>query len=301
MIPLSMLAVVIPNQHSPQIGAVLTALHQQTAAHQIDAIIVVGQDHTGQVAQWSGVDYIALPRPTPPALSRDIGAYLATSEYILFLDADCIARPDLIERLLACHAAGQSVVSGSIWLAVEAGIQGYWTACDNTLVFAPWLHHAVAGAQPYLPSCCLSVRRAAFLAAGGFGPHHGVGGEDIDLSLRLRNQGHLLWFEPRAVVEHRHIRTSAVAVWQHLRGYGRKHPRYWQAYPMLMPTSHRIETLRPLAALLVGWSLPLALRDVVRLYRKTPVLRRYWHLLPGLVFGKSGWYWGVAETLYSEA
>jgi hypothetical protein len=41
----------------------------------------------------------------------------------------------------------------------------------------------------------------------------------------------------------------------------------------------------------------IALRDVLMLYWKTPALHALWHLLLGMVWGKTAWYWGAAEML----
>jgi hypothetical protein len=55
--------------------------------------------------------------------------------------------------------------------------------------------------------------------------------------------------------------------------------------------------LRPLAGIILALSPLLALRDALALYRQTGSARAAWHLLPGVVWGKLAWYWGIVEAL----
>src|SRR3954453_23447533 len=99
-----MISIVIPNLHSPLIGKVIQALASQTARGSIHEVIVVGQDRYDQIP--ADVRFIPTPQPISPAAARNLGARLAGGEYLLFLDADCVAAPDLVEQLLKCHRQG---------------------------------------------------------------------------------------------------------------------------------------------------------------------------------------------------
>ena len=101
-----MISIIIPNLHSPLIGQVIQALAAQTARSSIREIIVVGQDRYGQIP--ASVRFVATPQPISPAAARNLGARLAAGDYLLFLDADCVAAPDLVEQLLKCHRQGHA-------------------------------------------------------------------------------------------------------------------------------------------------------------------------------------------------
>jgi GT2 family glycosyltransferase len=165
-------------------------------------------------------------------------------------------------------------------------------------LFAPFLTTTPSGPRIYLASYNLSIRRALFLASGGFNERFKqAAGEDYDLSLRLRQQGYTLFCEPRAAVEHCHQRTTAATVWRHVRMFGHEHVKFWQQYPDMLPSSPDVRRVRSLVGLILALSPLLALRDVLRLYRQTPGIYGYWYLLPGMVWGKIGWYWGIVASV----
>jgi GT2 family glycosyltransferase len=283
------ISVVIPNLHSPLIDQVVEALERQTARDQIDEIIVVGQDRHRLVPHSATA--ITTPQPLAAAAARNLGARHARGAYLLFLDADCIAAPDLVDHLLDYYRRGCPVVGGSI--AVRS--DNYWVQCDHMLVFASYLPGVAAGERSYLPSGNLSVRREIFERIGGFDERFpGAAGEELDFCLRLRGAGHSLYFAPGAVVYHQHIRGTAKSIWIHLRRFGQITAKLWGMYPALFPAPLG-GRLRQWSGLIIAAAPLLALRDVLRLYLVTPELRSYRRLIPGMVWAKMAWYWGVAE------
>ncbi|HWQ13412.1 MAG TPA: glycosyltransferase [Roseiflexaceae bacterium] len=289
-----MFSIIIPTLHAPLLHEAVAAAARQTARHLVREIIVVGQEPSGRVP--APARFVETSRPLAAGAARNLGARMAAGETLLFLDADCIAAPDLVERHAARHAAGHTVVGGGV--VVEPA--GYWTDCDNLLIFAPFLDSAPSGPRPFLPSLNLSLRRALFDALGGFDERFaGAAGEDTELCLRLRAAGHQLFFAPEARVTHRPQRTSAGAVFSHLRAYGRAHYRVQRQHPRLMPSP--LGRLSPALAGAVLAAAPLlALVDALRLLRAHPVLRRRPSALGGMAWAKLGWYWGAAEALMAH-
>lgn len=288
-------SIVIPNLHSPLIGDVVAALRRQTLASAIREIIVVGMDRFNLVSP--NVQFIATPQPVAPAIARNTGARAAQGQLLLFLDADCIAAPDLIEQLIARHAAGQPVIGGAMQIETDS----YWVLCDNLLSFTDTLASASAGERAYLPSFCLAVERELFEQAGGFDERFaGAAGEDIDLSMRLRGLGYSLQFEPALRVAHRPQRASARAVWQHQRGYGQMY--YWVAceYPELL-SSPLARLPSWVGNLLLLGAPALALKDIGWLLLRYPAARARASTLPGLIWGRIGWYAGIRQSLRKPA
>jgi Glycosyl transferase family group 2 len=159
-------------------------------------------------------------REQSPAHARNAGAAAAcaASEWILFLDADTVAPPDLLDRYFVAPIADDvGAVAGGIAAASlgrSAGIVARYGAHKNFLDAGAHLAH------PFMPRAAaanLLVRRAAFDAVGGF--FEGLrAAEDTDFSWRLQRAGWTLASRPAAAVEHQY-RDSLRGLRRQWRGY----------------------------------------------------------------------------------
>lgn len=285
-------SVIIPNLNSPIINEVLQALDQQQQLPY--EIMVIGRDEERRITANARVHYIETSTPVSAAVARNIGAKLAHGEILWFLDADCLPYPRCICYHLEAHHRGEVVVGGGITFDDTH----YWHLCDNLAVFTPFLVTRPPGERPYLPSFNLSIRRELFCQLGGFDEQFpGAAGEDTDLSFRLRQHGHRLFFEPAAVVEHRHQRMKSGDLWRHLSAFGRSYAAIYPRYPELTGRRRRTdlacgqpERLRIIAPL-------LAVIDCIERYIRYPELRTYPQAIPGLLFSRLAWYDGIANGL----
>jgi GT2 family glycosyltransferase len=176
--------------------------------------------HAARAAHPAPVRLIDARGERSPAHARNAGAAAAAdgAEWILFLDADTIAPPDLLEGYFAEPIADDvGAVAGGIAaapLGPSAGIVARYGAHKNFLDAGAHLAH------PFLPRAAaanLLVRRAAFDAVGGF--FEGLrAAEDTDFSWRLQRAGWTLAGRPSAVVAHRY-RDSVPDLRRQWRGY----------------------------------------------------------------------------------
>lgn len=141
------------------------------------------------------------------ARARNVGAESARGEVVVFLDAHCFVRPGSLERLaaalenpdvgLAGPAIGDLCSGGP---AIGCGL--VFTGPDLNIRWLPRAaHHAYT--VPLTSGCCQAVRRADFLAWGGFDP--GMtrwGAEDLEICLRVALDGLDVVVEPRSEVFH---------------------------------------------------------------------------------------------------
>jgi len=282
-------SVIMTNLHSSQLGDVIEALRRQTIRPL--EVIVVGQDRYGLAHDDGWVRVVATPRPTPPAVARNVGLAYARGEICCFLDSDCVPVENWLALLLDHQARGQLVVGGSIGFQPQT----YWQLCDNIACLGAFMATASPGQRPYLLSGNVAIHRTVLRHTGGFDPRfRQAAGEDAELGLRIRSKGYTIQFEPRAVVYHHTNRNDARSVWYHMRTFGTQWSLVAQRHGALLGGSlwQRLYDLAP--PLGVAAAPAAALRDVYQFYGAQPaLLRRYWSTLPGVFWARLGWYAGL--------
>lgn len=136
---------------------------------------------------------------------RNQGARAACGEWLLFIDSDCEASPELFDAYRrACNADTTiDVVAGpTVFREAETP---FTRRISRSSLLSPF--HRPAGPSRELPwatTSNLMVRRAAFESVGGFREDFPfrLGGDDTDLCLRLRDAGCPVIAVPDAVCFH---------------------------------------------------------------------------------------------------
>jgi hypothetical protein len=197
--------------------AAIAALRRLELEAQDELILV---DNAGIVPAAAGVRVVRAAGERSPAHARNAGAERAQREWILFLDADCVAPAELLARFFAEPVAGDvGALAGAVAPAgvggdEASGLAARYGAAKSFLDQDAHLSHS------YLPRAVaanLLVRREAFEAVGGF--YEGVrAAEDTDLSWRIQRAGWRLEGRPQARVEHRY-RPTVRALRRQWRGY----------------------------------------------------------------------------------
>jgi GT2 family glycosyltransferase len=206
----------------------VTALKSLTVR---DGDEVILSDNIGGVGPVEGVTVVHATGERSPSHARNAGAAHATRDWILFLDADCVPDPGLIDAYF-----GQPVDDRVGALAGEVvPVPGGQTLAERYGAARNFLGQQAHLAHPYRPRAVaanLLVRRAAFEQLDGF--VLGVrAGEDTDFCWRLQDAGWLLQARP-ARVEHRY-RATVSELRRQWRGYAAG--RAWLAtrYPGFQP------------------------------------------------------------------
>ncbi len=283
------ISVVIPMLDSPIIDQTLDSLGRQTVGLSQIEVIVVGRDGHGLVVEDELVRFVDMGRPVAPAVARNRGLAGAAGEIVAFIDSDCIAADDWLETMLAAYASDlhRTVVGGSVGFESD----NYWTLADNISTFYRFLSSTAAGERLHLPSLNFSARREVLESAGGFDERYPTpSGEDTDLSLRLRQAGHVLYFEPRAVVYHRPARRDLGALLRHAREFGRYSPRMQPEHAELLDMPAVLRN----SVLLLALSPLLAAGVTARIFAMDPGVRRYWYTAPAIFLAKLAWCVGAA-------
>jgi glycosyl transferase family 2 len=193
--------------------AALSALTALARGPQDELILA---DNSGIAPPADGVTVVAAEGEQSPSHARNTGAQHATREWILFLDADCRAPADLLDRFFAQDVAGDvGALAGAVVPAAAGG--GLAARYGTAKRFLDQDAHLAHGYMPRAVAANLLVRREAFLAIGGF--YEGVrAAEDTDFSWRLQRAGWRLEGRRAASVEHRY-RTTVRALRRQWRGY----------------------------------------------------------------------------------
>ncbi len=124
-----------------------------------DELLLV--DNSGSAIEQPDVTVIAAPGEHSPAHARNTGAKAADRDWILFLDADCRPRPDLLEAYFSEPIPDRvgALAGEVVGVAEAASLAARYGAARGFLSQQNHLAH------PYLPRAVaanLLVRRAAF-------------------------------------------------------------------------------------------------------------------------------------------
>ena len=162
---------------------------RNTKALNIQLIVVdnTSTDKTAEIAAQCGAKVINVP-PGNPGRARNAGVKQSASEYIAFIDADCVLPDNWLLNSIDTLIKPQVVAVGSPQAPAphDAGwVERVWV---NTIIpeeSTEW--------KPvdWLPSFNLLLRRSDFVSAGGFDESLQTC-EDSDLSYRLGKRGKLV-------------------------------------------------------------------------------------------------------------
>ena len=123
-------------------------------------------DDTAEVARSLGAEVIRLPHRAGPAQARNVAVEQVDTELVLFIDSDCVAHPDVVDRVQAAFAADAGLVSLMGSYDAEPPERNFFSQYMNLRHHITHQHanrdHAGFWAG------CGAVRRSAFNRAGGF-------------------------------------------------------------------------------------------------------------------------------------
>jgi glycosyltransferase involved in cell wall biosynthesis len=286
-------SVIIPNLNSPIIDKAVQSILDQVTDIEFE-IIVVGQDAYNRILKDSKVEFIKTRDPTPPAIARNTGVEHSIGDIILFMDADCIANPDLLQKHFNAHQDfGERLIGGSVSFPQEQ----YWLLCDNISTFHEYFSSLPAGQRKILPTLNLSLKKTSWERIGGFDrgyPH--AAGEDADFSYRASRLNIVPYFYPQACVSHQPNRSTFRAIIHHAFILGRYsikvNPRYYtkQFGSILFRNKILLRLSSPILAASVVFNMLLA--------ERLPF--RYWYTLPIVYLLKIVWCFGAAEDMLKK-
>jgi GT2 family glycosyltransferase len=169
--------------------------------------------------------------PASSYYARQRAAARATGEWLVFVDADCVPDPALLDAYFdPAPADATGVLAGGIedWVDTDSAVARH-IAARRKLDQANTLAHP----RPYAQTANAAVRRAAFEGAGGW-PDPVRSGGDADLCWRLAVAGWAIESRPHARVRHRN-RSSLRALLAQLHRHGAGMQWLDRRYPGAFP------------------------------------------------------------------
>lgn len=144
-----------------------------------------------------------------------------SANLILIINNDVVVAPDMLDRLVAAWSPGVGAASPRIYYYDRPDI--IWSSgflCHPvTLEMTGGQRNRPVAAAPettpfsvdYLLGCALLLDREALIKTGLFDPRFYLYYEDLDLSLRLRQQGYCLLTVPTASMWHKVAGSSSLS------------------------------------------------------------------------------------------
>jgi GT2 family glycosyltransferase len=191
----------------------LRSLDEQTAAPTAYRILVVdnaGDEATRRVCRERGADYVHEPR-LGLSHARNRGMEEASTPWVLYIDDDVQAPPDLLARVVdRVSEADYAALGGQVkpWFRSPPPrwLNRYYR---SPLRPSPaMIAFGELGEEEYLIGCLLAVRRSGWAAVGGFSAALGMQGgavgraEEDEFQLRLRRAGFRIYYDPAIEIDH---------------------------------------------------------------------------------------------------
>jgi glycosyltransferase involved in cell wall biosynthesis len=277
-------SVIIPARHAPLLPRVLESVLSPAHQTQLIEVIVISADEV--VFGDERVKWLRTDQPQTAPVARNLGIQAAQGEWLAFIDADCLAAPQWLDRLLSAAQRGYRVVGGG----VEFGRAAYWGDVHNVSMLHEFHVSAPSGPRRFLPTLNLLVQRSVYDEVGGMNEQFRRA-QDLEWTARMTAHGIALWFEADAAVTHCPQRTRG-SLWRDYRETGkasyqvRARSIEQQPLPHWLNTSRRLRVLSPIIAAAV----------TARIYLKRPALLKHLITAPGVWFTKLAWCFGAADA-----
>ena len=181
----------------------MSSLEAQVTEHRFDVTLVdSSSDGTADLVEqmFPTVQVLRFKERKFCGSARNIGIAQATGRIIAFIDADCIAARDWIDRIALAHDGLDAAVAGTVANARPAGVVG-WAAYFTE--FSQWTPGTPGRLMIDAPGANMSYKKELFERLGGL--IEGTYCSDTEFHWRMRRAGHQIRFCSDIIVSHQSI------------------------------------------------------------------------------------------------
>lgn len=158
-------------------------------------------DDCRPLAAKYGARVIDIAGPRGPAVARNVASAMATRDVLVFVDADVVASPAVVDRMARIFEEQPDVSAVFGAYDEHPGDKGFVSQYKN-LAHA-YVHRVSRPSAKTFWAGFGGVRRSAFMAVGGFDERFERPSiEDIDLGYRLSSAGYRIMLDPSLAVCH---------------------------------------------------------------------------------------------------
>ena len=296
-------SVIIPTHDRPlRLRRLLETLAAQGyPAHATE--LIVAQDG-GDTQTVAAIDKIRAKTAIPikrichqrcsAAATRNLGASLATGEYLLFVDDDCEVDEHWIERTVGVLEDNAEV--GEVAARIVGASTRFFARCHDYARYYPSMQ-TEPSERSFACGCAFAIRKSLFEELGGFDESIRTG-EDEDLGLRMQALGYKTVYRPECIVYHHHGRDSFRAMLQRAYAWGVRGEVDRHLTHRRRATYGRFASSNPYFYLIVSpvISLVVTLRIWLHTWRET-MMPFY---LPFIFCDKIVWCWATYRYLRSK-
>ncbi|MFH2002744.1 MAG: glycosyltransferase [Planctomycetota bacterium] len=214
-------SVIVPAYHSEStILPCLDSVMKQRDPASTEVIVVNSSDDAAQALvarHFPDVIFFQSGVRLSAGAARNKGVEVARGKVLVFIDSDCIAETDWLQKMIAAHsvdkcgAAGGGVYCGNGKQLIAWA--GYFLEFSEFLPGGPVRHVS------HIPTCNISYKRSVFERLGGFDVDL-YPAEDKEFNHRILISGDKILFDPSIRVRHFH-RTGLSDFLEHQHRIGR--------------------------------------------------------------------------------
>lgn len=226
-----MISIIIPTYNKPDmLRDCLDSLLQHVSNAEI---IVVDNGKDGLLnCLTRDITYIRFPDNRGFAHACNVGAKIATNDFLLFLNNDTLVHDDFVRPMLDAFDVGVGAVGSRLLYEngdiQHAGIE-FIRDLEGNLQGANLRVERPAGYVSAVTGACMAVRKNAFWEASGFDEKYWNGNEDVDLCLKLRRNNWKIYYEPRSTVTHLESQSGPER-WKRVHENVERLNRKWKQY-----------------------------------------------------------------------